>query len=122
MQTFAPYSKILLTPDLYAREVQGTYPDHKKDCNAEQESYVSKLYEAPSDRICSQHYMKHKFYKDVKWCFPDAYTIDPSIFKERVLIHIITKSDNLNQVVETSNCQGSMVKITVMGFRKHIVD
>ena len=77
-----PDSKIFLTPDLYAKEDPSTYPNPKNNHQAAQNYYITKLNEAPSNRVAGRQYVKHSYHHDVKQCFPDAFTIDPSMFAE----------------------------------------
>jgi len=77
-----PDLKILLTSDLYAKEDPGSYPNPKNNHQAAQDFYISKLNEAPSNRVGGWQYVKHSYYNNVKQCFPNACTIDPSIFGE----------------------------------------
>jgi len=96
-----PDSKIFLTADLYAKEDPSLYPNPKNNHKDAQDYYITKLNEAPSNRVLGKQYVKHSYYHDVKQCFPDAFTIDPSMFAEdeQVVICIVTKMDKLNQVV-----------------------
>jgi len=63
---------------------------------------VPKLNELPSNRVGGRQYVKHSYHNHIKQCFPNEFTIDTSIFDEdeKVVICILTKSENLNQVVE----------------------
>jgi len=72
--------------------------------------------------------VKHIYYHNVKQCFPDAFTIDPSMFAEdkQIVIHIVTKTNKLNQVVEQTTVKIQHTKSQlwdhVKNVEKHIVD
>jgi len=123
-----PDSRIFLTPDLYAKEDPTLYPNPKKNCQDAQDYYITKLNEAPSNRVSGRQYIKHSYYHDVKQCFPDAFTIDLSMFAEdeQVLICIVTKTDKLNQVVEQTTVKIQWTKSHlwehIKNVGKHIVD
>ena len=123
-----PDSKIFLTPDLYAKEDPSMYTNPKNNCQAAQDYYITKLNEALSNRFVGRQYVKHNYCHDVKQCFPDAFTIDPSMFAEdeQVLIHIVTKTDMLNQVVEQTTVKIQWTKShlwdCIKNVGKHIVD
>jgi len=123
-----PDSKIFLTPDLYAKEENNLYPNPKRNHQAAQDYYITKLNADPSNRVAGRQYVKHSYYHDVKQCFPNAFTIDLSMFAEdkQVLIHIVTKTDYLNQVVEQTTVKIQRTKSNlwdhIKNVGKHIVD
>jgi len=123
-----PDSKIFLTPDLYTKEENNSYPNPKRNHQAAQDYYITKLNADPSNRVAGRQYIKHSYYHDVKQCFPNAFTIDLSMFAEdkQVLIHIVTKTDNLNQVVEQTTVKIQWTKSNlwdcIKNVGKHIVD
>jgi len=98
-----PNLKIFLTLDLCIKEDPSTYSNLKNNHQAAQDYYITKLNEAPSNWTAGRQYVKHSYYHDVKQCFPDAFTIDLSMFAEDeqvVICGFVTKIDMLNQVVE----------------------
>jgi len=123
-----PDDKKFLTLDLYAKEKPGSYPSPKDDQNAAKDYYTAKLNDSSSNRVGGHQYVKHSYYKNVRDCFPDAYCIDATIIdeNEQIMLHIVTKGDNLNQVVEqtTVKIQRSKSQMWnwVKNVSKHVVD
>ena len=67
--------------------------------------YVEQLQYSGSNCDGCRGYVAHSYYLDVKRCFPNAYLIDASNIAEheQKIIRVVTKDDNLNQVVEQTS-------------------
>jgi len=100
-----PDDKIFLPPDVYGLQKLGSYPHPAKNIADARKFYVDKLRYSSSncDGCCG--YVAHSYYMEVKRCFPNAYLIDASNIAEheQKYICVVTKDDNLNQVVEQTS-------------------
>ena len=117
-----PDNKIFLTPDLYAKEEPGSYPSPKEDQTAAKDYYTEKFNDFLSNRVGGHQYVKHSYYKNVRDCFPDAYCIDATIIdeNEQIMLHIVTKGDNLNQVVEQTTVKIQRSKSQMWNWVKNV--
>jgi len=90
--------------------------------------YTAKLNDSLSNRVCGHQYVKHSYYKNVRDGFPKACCTDAAIIDEnqQILLHIVTKGNNLNQVVEqtTVKIQRSRSQLwnQVKNISKHVVE
>ena len=83
----------------------GSYPHLARNIVDARNFYVDKLHYSGSNHDGCQGYVAHSYYMDVKRCFPNAYLIDASNIAEheQKIIWVVTKDDNLNQVVEQTS-------------------
>ena len=97
-----PDKEIFLTPDLYRKLKPGTYPYPGRDKNVAHELYLQQLNISRSNHDKCRAYVAYSYYHNVWKCFPNAYWIDASSIPEgnQRLFRVVTKGDNLNQVVE----------------------
>jgi len=96
---------MFLTLDLYAWHIPGTYPDPAKNADTAKKFYVNKLRNSSTNWDGCRAYVAGSYYQNIQKCFPDAYILDTSSFCEGEpwLLCVVTKDDNLNQVVEQMN-------------------
>ncbi len=83
----------------------GTYLHLARNVGDARKFYVDQLCYSGSNCDGCWGYVAHSYYMDVKKCFPNAYLIDASNIAEheQKIIWVVTKDDNLNQVVEQTS-------------------
>ncbi len=102
-----PDMEIFLTPDLYGKLQPGSYPDPSFDKKAACNFYLNQLKQSGSNCDNCRSYVAYSYYHNVQKCFPNAYWVDAlSIHEgENRLFRVVTKDENLNQVVEQTTIQ-----------------
>jgi len=92
----------LLLPDLYGKLQPNSYPNPGFDASAVHDFYLCQL--RCLNTICDgcRVYVANSYYCNVCNCFPNVYVLDAlSILEgDQKLIQIVTKDDNLNQMIE----------------------
>jgi len=97
-----PDEHILLTPDLYGKLPSGSYPNPGIDASVAHDFYLRELRGSNTIHKGCRVYAANSYYCNVCQCFPNAYVLDALSIPEgeQKLIQIVTKDENLNQVVE----------------------